>query len=63
VVKEAPGKKGSLTAINVAAAAGPVAGGEHAREVFDEMPEMHISIFLSGKVCGELECLFVLQWA
>jgi hypothetical protein len=27
--------------------------------VFDAMPERYISIFISGKVCGELECLFV----
>jgi hypothetical protein len=57
VVKRAPAKKGPLTAINAAATATPVADGEHAREVVDEMPEKYVSIFLSGKVCGELECL------
>jgi hypothetical protein len=31
-------KKGSLVAINAAAAAVPDAGGEHAHEVFVEMP-------------------------
>jgi hypothetical protein len=52
VVKRAPTKKGSLAAINAATGAAPVAGGEHAHEVFDEMPEMYVSIFLSGKVCS-----------
>jgi hypothetical protein len=55
-------KKGSLAAINAAAAAAPVAGGEHAREVFAEMPERYISLFLSCELdclprCGELDCL------
>jgi hypothetical protein len=49
VVKRAPAKKASLAAINVAAAAAPVAGGGHTREVFDEMPEMCVSIFFLVK--------------
>jgi hypothetical protein len=52
VVKRVPTKKGSLAAINVAATAAPVAGDEHAREVFDEMPERYVSLFLSGKLCS-----------
>jgi hypothetical protein len=51
VVKKAVVKNGSLAAINVAAAAAPVAGSEHAREVFIEMPERYISHFLSSKLC------------
>jgi hypothetical protein len=47
VVKRAPTKKASLVAINAAAAATPVAGGGHTREVFDEMPERCVSIFFS----------------
>jgi hypothetical protein len=47
VVKRAPAKKGSLAAINAAAAAAPVAGGKHAPEVFDEMPERYVSLFFS----------------
>jgi hypothetical protein len=38
VVKRALAKKASLAEINVAAAAAPMAGGGHTREVFDEMP-------------------------
>jgi hypothetical protein len=49
VVKRAPAKKASLAAINAAAAATPVAGGGHTREVFDEMPERCVSIFFSVK--------------
>jgi hypothetical protein len=49
VVKRAPAKKASLAAINAAAAAAPVAGGGHTREVFDEMSERCISIFFSVK--------------
>jgi hypothetical protein len=51
VVKRAPAKKGSLAAINAAATAAPVAGGKHAREMFDEMLERYVSLFLSGKLC------------
>jgi septal ring-binding cell division protein DamX len=50
VVKRAPAKKASLAAINAAAAAAPVAGSGHTREVFNEMPERCVSIFLSGEV-------------
>jgi hypothetical protein len=46
VVKRAPAKKGSLVAINAVAAAVPMAGGEHAREVFNEMPERYVSILM-----------------
>jgi hypothetical protein len=46
VVKRAPAKKASLAALNAAAAA-PMAGGGHTREVFDEMPERCVSIFFS----------------
>jgi hypothetical protein len=46
VVKRAPAKKGSLEAINAVAAAVPMAGGEHAREVFNEMPERYVSILM-----------------
>jgi hypothetical protein len=47
VVKRAPAKKASLAAINAPAAATPVAGGGHTREVFDEMPVRCVSIFFS----------------
>jgi hypothetical protein len=47
VVKRAPAKKASLVAIDAAAAAAPVAGGGHSREVFDEMSERCVSIFFS----------------
>jgi hypothetical protein len=62
MVRKPSGKKGSLAATNAAAAAAPVDGGEHACEVFAEMPERYISLFLSGELyclptCGELECL------
>jgi hypothetical protein len=55
-------KKGSLAAINAATLAALVAGGTHTREVFAEMPERSISLFLSGELdclprCGELDCL------
>jgi hypothetical protein len=63
VVKRAPAKKGSLAAINAAAAAVPVAGGEHTREVFDEMPERCVSIFLSGKVSSFAVNLIVCSFA
>jgi hypothetical protein len=43
-------KKGSLVAINAAAAAALVAGGEHTREVFTEIPERYISLFLPGEL-------------
>jgi hypothetical protein len=47
VVKRALTKKASLAAINAAAAAAPVPGGGHTREVFDEMPERCVSIFFA----------------
>jgi hypothetical protein len=49
VVKKAPAKKASLAAINAAAAAMPVAGSGHTREVFDEILERCVSIFFSIK--------------
>jgi hypothetical protein len=50
VVNRPLAKKASLAAINAAAAATPMTGGGHTREVFDEMLEWCVSIFLSGKV-------------
>jgi hypothetical protein len=50
VVKRAPVKKASLAAINAVAAAAPVAGSGHTREVFNEMPERCVSIFFSVKL-------------
>jgi hypothetical protein len=65
VVKRAPAKKDSLAAINAAAAAAPVAGGGHTREVFDEIPERCVSIFLSGKfslfAVNLIVCSFAVQ--
>jgi hypothetical protein len=52
VVKKALAKKLSLAVINAAAAAASVAGDEHAREVFDKMPERYVSLFLSYKLCS-----------
>jgi hypothetical protein len=49
VVKKAPAKKASLTEINAATAAAPMAGYGHTREVFDEMSERCVSIFFSVK--------------
>jgi hypothetical protein len=58
VVNKAAVKKRSLAAINAAAAAAPMAGGEHVREVFVKLSERYISHFLSGELCClRLECL------
>jgi hypothetical protein len=49
VVKRALAKKASLTAINAATAAAPVASGGHTRSMFDEMLDRCVSIFFLVK--------------
>jgi hypothetical protein len=62
VVKKSPAKKASLTTINAAVAAMPVAGGGHTHDVFDEIPEEVCFYFLLGKVSSFavnlIVCLF-----
>jgi hypothetical protein len=45
-------EEGTLAAINAAAATASEAGGEHAREVFIEIPERYAFSFLSSLNCG-----------
>jgi hypothetical protein len=52
-----PMKKGSLASINAAAIGAPEAGGEHAREVFVEMPKRYA---LSFSLRSELQWSLIL---